>query len=197
MITTAQEYYDNLWRINSFNSPNLAILLPETEKIYEVNLNNRTIEAPEYLSVERDHRAEIIYFVVDRFYDHFDLVNTTCVIQYFNKSSGKGGVYAVPFYDIYTASTETSSRILFPWCLEGPVTEVAGDIEYSIRFFTVGENKVITYNLNTLPSTSKVLYGFSANLQEYYEPVANSYEELLQLINQVKDQAELYWDILE
>ena len=196
MITSPQEYYNNLWRIHSNNPPTLAILIPENEKIYNIDLNNRTIEAPEYLSVERDHKAEIIYFVVDRYYDHFDLAQTTCIIQYVNKTTGRSGAYPVPFYDIHTASTEDQAKILFPWCIEGIATEAAGDVEYSIRFYTIGENKTITYNLNTLPSVSKVLYGLNADLDGYYEPVANAYEELLALINQMSRQ-DLYWEIVE
>lgn len=197
MITSVQEYYNNLWRIQSINPPVFAVLIPETENIYNIDLNNRSIEAPEYLSVERDHKAEIIYFTVDRYYDHFDLAQTTCIIQYINKTTGKSGVYPVPFYDIYTASTPETPKILFPWCIEGMATEAAGDVEYSIRFYTVGEDKTITYNLNTLPSISKVLYGLNADLDGYYEPVANAYEELLDLINKVSLQSDLYWDIIE
>lgn len=197
MITSIQEYYNNLWRIQSVNAPSLAILLPKDEKIYKVDLNTRTIETPEYLSVEQDHRAEMIYFVVDRYYDHFDLAKTNCIIQYVNKTTGKSGAYAVPFYNIHTASTEDRARILFPWCIEGMATEAAGDIEYSIRFFTVVEDKMINYNLNTLPTTSKILHGLNADLNGYYYPVSNGYEELLALINKVSEQSDLYWDIVE
>ena len=36
MITSAQEYYNNLWRLGSLNAPSLAILLPGTENIYNI-----------------------------------------------------------------------------------------------------------------------------------------------------------------
>ena len=69
MITTPRDYYNLYHRIQSENAPSLAVLLPTDEKIYNVDLNARTVEAPEYLSVEKDHRAETIYFKVNRFYD--------------------------------------------------------------------------------------------------------------------------------
>ena len=64
MITTPKEYYDLLYRIQDENKPSLAVLLPSNEKIYEIDMNSRKIEAPKYLSVELDHRAETIYFKV-------------------------------------------------------------------------------------------------------------------------------------
>ena len=101
MITTPKEYYDKLWQIQSENAPTLAILLPSAERIYNIDLNKRTIDAPEYLSVSEDHNAETIYFKVDRFFDNVDLSNTVCIIQYVN-ALGEERVYAVPFYDVET-----------------------------------------------------------------------------------------------
>ena len=99
MITTPKEYYDLLYRIQDENKPSLAVLLPNDEKIYEIDMNSRKIEAPKYLSVELDHRAETIYFKVGRYYDNIDLANMTCVVQYIN-AKGEGRVYPVPFYDV-------------------------------------------------------------------------------------------------
>ena len=197
MITSPQDYYDHLWQIQNFNQPTLAVLLPKDEKIYEIDLNSRTVETPEFLSVETDHRAEIIYFVVDRFYDHFDLTNANCIIQYINKTSGRAGLYAVPFYDIHTKSTPEKAKILFPWSIGGIATEAAGDVEYSICFYTLGPDKTINYNLNTIPCTSKVLHGMTIDLDEYKAPIADGYEELLALINSVQEQSELYWYVIE
>lgn len=101
MISTPLEYYQKLWQIQSKNPPELAVLLPSTEKIFNIDLNTRTIEAPEYLSVAKDHNAETIYFKVDRFFDNVDLTNTVCLIQFINANKEEH-LYAVPFYDITT-----------------------------------------------------------------------------------------------
>ena len=103
MITTPRDYYNLYHRIQSENAPSLAILLPTDERIYNVDLNSRVVEAPEYLGVERDHRAEVIYFKVNRFYDFFDLTQSVCVIQYIN-ALGESRAYVVPYYDIDTLS---------------------------------------------------------------------------------------------
>lgn len=164
MITTAEEYYANLFKINeSGNLPSLATLLPRTENIYSVNLNTRTIESPEFLSVVDDHNSETIYFLVDRFFDNIDLSTTACVIQYIN-AKGEGRLYSVPFYDIETF--HAMDKMLIPWCIEGEATKASGNVTYSIRFFKVdATGKFLIYNLNTLPATSKVLVGI--NILDY------------------------------
>lgn len=81
MISTAEEYFANLFKIKgSYNIPSLAVLLPRSENIYNIDLNSRTVEAPEFLSVLDDHASETIYFTVDRFFDNMDMSTTACVI---------------------------------------------------------------------------------------------------------------------
>ena len=62
MITTAQEYFALYHQVTSGNPPDLAVLLPSNENIYNIDLNTRTIQAPENLGVAGDQRAEVIYF---------------------------------------------------------------------------------------------------------------------------------------
>lgn len=160
MVSTAEEYFANLFKINgSFNPPSLAVILPRSENIYKIDLNSRTVEAPEYLSVLDDHNSETVYFIMDRFFDNMDMSTTTCVIQYVN-ALGEGRLYVVPFYDIETY--HATNQMLIPWCIEGEATKAAGDVTYSIRFFQVDvTGKYITYNLNTIPSVSKILNGIN------------------------------------
>ena len=80
MITTQEEYNRLLYKVQDENAPTTAVLIPSTERIFNIDLNTRTIEAPEFLSVEHDHSAETIYFVIDRYFDSWDLSNSTCVI---------------------------------------------------------------------------------------------------------------------
>ena len=135
MVSTAEEYFANLFKIRgSFNPPSLAVILPRSENIYKIDLNSRTIEAPEFLSVLQDHNSETIYFIMDRFFDSMDMSTTTCVIQYVN-ALGEGRLYVVPYYDIETY--HATDQMLIPWCIEGEATKAAGDVTYSIRFFTV------------------------------------------------------------
>ena len=111
MITTPKEYYSYLHRLQTENPPSLAVLLPSEEKIYNIDLNTRRIETPEFLSVEKDHHSETVYFEVNRYFDNFDLAQTVCLIQYIN-AAGEGRVYPVPFFDVDTKAPE--NKMLFP-----------------------------------------------------------------------------------
>ena len=72
MVTNPAEYAKLLWKIQDQNPPTTALLLPNSERLIEVDLNTRLISAPEYLSVATDHRAETVFFVMDRFHDNVD-----------------------------------------------------------------------------------------------------------------------------
>lgn len=162
MITNAESYFANLFKINQHgNIPSLVTLLPSESNSFSVDLNTRTVEAPEFLSVTSDHQSETVYFIVDRFFDSMDLSTTGCVIQYIT-ADNEGRLYAVPYYDIETY--HSLNKMIIPWCIEGEATRVAGEITYSIRFFKTdltGSN--LLYNLNTIPVKSKILKGIEVN----------------------------------
>ena len=123
MITTAEDYYGLLYKVQDKNAPSIAVLLPTDEKIYEVDLDTRQIEAPEYVSVSSDHLAEVIYFKCPRFYDGVDLAETTCVIEYVN-AEGKAYFYPVPFFDVSTYSTYNQKHLKknLIYCFLGQLT---------------------------------------------------------------------------
>jgi hypothetical protein len=79
MITTSNEYKEKLWLIQSKNPPRKAIL-PHAEKMYAIDLKTREIDSPEFLSIQKDHRAESIYFIMPRYLDYMDLAETTGII---------------------------------------------------------------------------------------------------------------------
>lgn len=200
MITEKQEYLDLLYKIQDENKPSLAILLPGDERIYNVDLATRTIEAPEYLSVETDHRSEVIYFKVARYYDAIDLSNTVCVIQYINANK-EGRVYAVPYYDIDTLSD--TNEMLIPWEVDGEATVAAGDVQYAIRFYKLDSritDKRLVYNLNTLTASSKVLHGIDIDPEELQssndkEYIATYLDEILSISRDIANK-DVYWVVL-
>ena len=192
MITTPKEYYDLLYRIQDENKPSLAVLLPNDEKIYEIDMNSRKIEAPKYLSVELDHRAETIYFKVGRYYDNIDLANMTCVVQYIN-AKGEGRVYPVPFYDVETYADE--NMMLFPWCIDGEATKASGNVTYSVRFYDIDESATyMRYNMSTLPSKSEVLHGISSktDIDDSNDYLLNFKDQILAQLKKVSEY-DLYW----
>lgn len=205
MITNPLEYYNSIQQIKDLNKPQYAILLPSDEKIYNIDLNTRKVDAPQYLSVKSDHYAETIYFTVDRYYDNMDIADTVCTIQYTNSGvktedgeKDPGRSYLVPFYDITTYKEE--GKILLPWQISGEVTRAAGDITFSFRFFKlnsqapIGERDCI-YSLNTVPATSKILHGMNLdpeNNENLYIP-QDAFTQLTEEIERVSRQSGLYW----
>lgn len=201
MITTAEEYAANLAYLKDLNIPATALLLPSTETIYNIDLNKRTIETPEYLSTQLDHFAETIYFKADRYFDNMDLTQTVCLIQYNNENAKNADgnpagafAYRVPFYDVQFFKQE--NKILIPWAIGGPATAAAGDIEFSIRFFKLDQNKEqLIYNLNTVPTKSKILYGMNVITEENENFIipSTTVEQIYNEINEIRERGVLTW----
>lgn len=204
MKTASQEYYQLLHQIQDENAPSIAVLLPGTENIYEIDLNKRTIESPEFLSVSRDHKAETIYFTCPRYFDNIDLTNLVCVVEYIN-ANGDGRIYAVPYYDVDHFSLIDveneiyEPKILFPWCIDGEATKVAGEVTYAVRFFQLNDTGTqMIYNLSTLTAKSKVLHGIEIKNADFEDSddesnyLATCLEQVMSYAKKASDR-DLYW----
>lgn len=157
MIVSPQEYASLL---HDLTSPNLfadMIQIPNDEHIYEINLNTREIEAPEFLSVSSEHNAEIIWFKTDRFFDNIDLYGSSCWIQFVN-ANGEELFCAAPV--VVALEKFGSEKILIPWPISSAVSKKAGPIKFSFQFFKLSEDKLrFLYLINTKPASSKVVSG--------------------------------------
>ena len=178
---------DQLYDIQAKNAPG-NVYLPFAHNIYDIDLDTRIINGPETLSVRRDHRAEVIYFKVDRYFDYMDLANTICIIQYLIPNETIPRIYVVPFLDTSTCAKE--DKIIFPWVVGGMATAIDGIVEYSVRFYKVqreNENDIkLLYNLSTLPTTAvvkKSLEGDGEIMNAEYDQYIGAHWE--DLINQV------------
>lgn len=182
MIASTDEYMQYLAYVQQEDRPKIAVL-PSADKVYNIDLQTRQIETPEYLSVEHDHKSEIVYFKVNRFFDYMDLTQTVCIIQYIT-ADNKARIYPVPYYDIETYANE--DKIIIPWCIDGGATAVAGNVQYSIRFYKVDEvGQQFIYNLNTQPTSSKVMYGMEVQeLNADYDLAPTVYDEVLATLAQ-------------
>lgn len=194
MISTPEEYNRLLYKIQDKNPPSIAVLIPGSEPIYEIDLDSRIIKGPESLSVELDHKSETLYFRTQRYYDMVDLATTTCVIQYIN-ANGDNRLFVVPFYDITTL--KDTNEILFPWLIEGEATKTAGTVKYAIQFYKVDESgNTLTYCLSTLATSGKVLHGISGAdeiFEEYNDYDVTAYQELLDRVNRLEGDFDIYW----
>lgn len=159
MKTEASEYISLLDEIQNQNITTFAAI-PTTEARFEIDTNTRKIKIPadfSFLGVRNDHKAETIYFEVDRYFDNVDLSQHTCIIQFINKGSNnaiKSGTYVVNQMDI----DSIDGKIIFGWELEKDCTKYSGDITFSVRFYTTEAGNLI-YSFNTLTATSRILDG--------------------------------------
>lgn len=203
MITNVEDYLKELWRLQDGNLPAQAILLPSDETIYNVNLNTREIETPEMLGAKKDHLAETVFFAVDRYFDNMDLTKTVCVVQYVNQNATDedgnplgGFLYLVPFYDVAYFQKKGENKILIPWAIGGPATAAAGPITFALRFFLCNqEGTEIIYNLNTLPTESRVLESMDVIVEDNQNFMIpdTTIQMLYQSINEVRNYATLRW----
>lgn len=207
MITPKEEYESLLYLIQTSMppAPLKAVRLPSSEPVYAVNLDTRTIETPEYLSVKSDHVAETIWFKCPRYFDQYDLTNSVCIVEFINANK-ESKLYVVTNY--YLDENDTDKQTIYiPWLIEGAATVAAGSIQYALMFYRCTEdganwssnNNKILYRLNTLPSTSKILNGISGDaIKEFENPeYASEFEKIISRITELekylKDEYVLYW----
>lgn len=205
MKTSQKEYNELLYVINdpnNLNSKDIYYRIPSDEPIYSINLDTRDIEAPEFLSVQEDHNAEVVWFKVDRFYDDVDLFDATCWIQYKN-ALGESYV-CVTFPKVIK---ESNHDVLYlPWPIYGPAAKAAGNVSFSFQFFKIGEDKKVHFSLHTKPATSKILFGLHVDLDEFlegniddseinpqYSEFIKMFQELTNKYDKLSKKYELYW----
>lgn len=174
MITNSNEYMEFLRQIQESGTTTFSSL-PSEEPRFLIDANKRSITIPSefsFLAVRYDHQAETVYFEIDRYFDNVDLSQHTCIVQFINKDeygNVSDGHYRVPIMDI----TTIDGKIIFGWTIENPATKYAGDIEFSVRFYTItgeGDEARFLYNINTVPSKSTILDTLQVHGGEYSHP---------------------------
>lgn len=181
-------------------NPPSDVYLFFADNVYDINVKERSIKGPSTLSVKADHKAEVIYFRIDRFVDYMDLSNTVCVIEYVlpQDVNRVPYYYVVPFYD--TSKFLEDNKMIFPWVVGAQATKKSGTLEYTIRFFKVegeGEKAILDYSLSFSPAYTQVLSGLNVNEEalgeEYDTPLASAYEDL---VFQLKNN-QTHWTVLD
>ena len=192
-----------------------TIIVPSNISLYNVNLDTREIDAPEYLSVQHEHYAETVYFLVDRYHDSMDLAQTSCIVQYVTPDD-ESYIYVVPFCDTVTYSggikdadgniVDDQPKMIIPWSISGSATHLSGTVKFILRFYLIEESNEenpskieFSYCLSTKPASGKVMYGLPIDgdgfLDEdtYQIDSNNRFYELINSLTQIADNATLYW----
>ena len=200
MVTGSEEYKQFLASLaNSSNPPpSIRMRIPSDEPVYKINWDTRKIEAPEFVGVEADHEAELIYFEMDRYFDQIDLASCLGFIQ-FKNAKNEEYLYVIPYYDI----TSKKNKIIFAWDIQAPATKYGGTLQFSFKFFKINPaNGELIYELNTLIAKTKVLVGWAnaAGADHTYNTFDASQilvdNDLIISINNIKDAADglhVFW----
>ena len=177
-ITNIDQYFCHLKHIadkvvgtdGTVSDPSYFIL-PVDEPTFKINANTRQIEVPaEFkhgVSVKGDEIAETIYFVIDRYFDTTDFYdkNLKAIIQWENASGQKIShtTEKAIIEDISNIDKNTGVApvmVIFGWPLSSEVTEHAGNVTFSVRFYNtiIDENGVerLEYSFSTMNQTIKI-----------------------------------------
>ena len=197
MINTPNNYYNALYLIQNANRETTVITpLPPEEELLQVNLNTRLTQAPSHIGLEKDHRAETYYFVVDRYYDLVDLAqDQISILIFYETADGKGYAYAPTFIDI----TSCENKIIFPWIIEYPATIKQGPVYFSIQFFRLNARGEYDYLLTTLPAKTTVLNSIVDKIHESADLKIDSGEvhRLQSQIDDLRRTDDVYWIIMD
>lgn len=154
MITSKDEYLRRLHDIQNKENLKEFVALPSDEPRFVIDANTRNIFIPDeftFLAVKNDHAAETIYFEIDRYFDTSDLSSKTCVVQF--ETRDEKNVIGSGFFPVQKMDIDTvPGKIIFGWEIQNDVTFLAGDVYFSVRFYSteeIGDSIRFSYNFNT------------------------------------------------
>lgn len=200
----ANDYYKTLLDIQkNYRSANLKFPLYTTkgdeilniQPLIDIDLNKREIILPEeyqdFLSMERDHYAETVYFRVDRYFEDVDLFRTVIIVEYIDAAGENARIFPVALKDI----DSEPGKIIFAWCIGNEATRVAGTIKFAVRFYLVNQQeKKFDYNLSTKPQYGTILHGMDEiNWNEEY---ADQFHDsiILELLAAIEEARFIQWN---
>lgn len=174
-------------------------VLPLDEPTFDIDANSREIAIPDAfkkngISVQGDQIAEIVYFTIDRYVDTTDLYDDdiNIVIQWetaaANGANRDQGVSLAIMKDITKLKDE--GKMLFAWAINNKITENAGTIRFSVRFYRVQNNELV-FSLSTLTQSAVI----NAGLDFTIDPVNSTFldvemcDDALMIKNRFKDSA--------
>ena len=201
-LNDSPRFVDPFWRWQKDNEGNWIKYNITLDDCHPIDLNKRTIDVPECLSVEKDHRAETIYFKVDRYFGGMDLATADCIIMY-ETANKKQYIYCVEGYNLFAEDR----MLVFAWPISGLATSVSGKIKFTMMFYRLNKNPdgsvEFDYKLNLRPNISSILYGmdvFDSIIAEddntppsEYKVTPNELEHLQAQINQITSLQQTYW----
>lgn len=146
-----------------------------TDDVFIINANTRGINVPNNfkkngIAVQGDHAAEVVYFKIDRYFDMHDLSLADIYIQW-ETPKGPDGVIKKGFSLDYCRDIEREpGKLIFGWALSKEITEIPGNLKFSVRFYKFEDNQVtvnpvLNYSLATLNTTVMINPGLNLDIK--------------------------------
>lgn len=167
-----------------------SVTLEPTGSKCVIDVDERTITIPpdiKFFSVQYEHRANTIFFEIDRFAKGVDLTTQTGVIEFINGDLETGNV---GFYPITEIDTNSPDKLLFVWKLHNDSTQIAGSLNFIIRFYSLNSDNTFLYNFVTLPGVGKILDTLDIDQKIPVEIIPSFLAIWLEKMNQTNANAE-------
>lgn len=155
-INNVEGFFGNILEISALDKKYLR--LPLDEPLFAIDANSRKITVPDEfrsngLSVQGDHLAETVYFVIDRYFDYMDLNNTDVSINW--KMGNEAGKT-----DRFTMSTDViPGSIVFGWPVNNIITKKSGALTFAVEFCRKDNQGNVLYDFNTLTANINIKEG--------------------------------------
>lgn len=191
-ITTLEEYYNWLPEIkrDSEGNPTIFTKLPLDEPYFEINPNTRAITIPadfkkNGIAVQGDDLAEVVYFMIDRYFDAMDLNSTDIYIEW-ETPKGKNSTPIKSVSETYLKIIDDENypgKLIFGWAISDAITKDSGVLKFAVRFVKWSDNeKQIVYSFNTLTAQATIHPNLGLDLEKDNYTVDNCNDRLLERI---------------
>lgn len=194
-ITTLEEYYNWLPEIkrDDEGNPTIFTKLPLDEAYFEINANTRAITIPSEfkkngIGVQGDDLAEVVYFMIDRYFDAMDLNNTEIFIEW-ETPKGKSGTVTKSVSETYLKIIDDElypGKLIFGWAISDAITKDSGNLKFAVRFVQWADSesgkKKLVYSFNTLTAQVSIAPNLGLNLEEDTYEIDNANDRLLERI---------------
>lgn len=178
--------------------------IPEGQPYINIDWNQRSIELTSDFNpflIEGDHYAQSIWFCCDRFLGTVDLLEMTCVIEYFNPV-GEARLAPILMLDV----TTDPEKIFFCWEVNGEASRMGnlrqGQVQFVVRFYAVDPStNRFEFNIGTMPCAGNVLKGlpspeqYDDNFGYPAEDIKAIYSRMTDLEKAVDQQSINWWDL--
>lgn len=170
VVDTLESYYQHIVEIQKlpvrYVDPDTGeaykskyLLMPLDEPLFQIDANKRSITVPtdfakNGIGVKGDHRAEVLYFAIDRYFDARDLYDGTdyIIINWqFRGPNDSRNKELETHTSIALAPDDTyiPGQIVFGWVIEQDMTPTKGTLSFSIAFVSKNADNTYSYAFNT------------------------------------------------